>query len=124
MRVILDRLRRPLLAWPGRLETPGLVKRRLLLVAAIISLAVTGLYELGQDEGAPAPWSGQELRDLSGLPEPPVQFAQEEDGTLRRLSPQEYRQLQDIRRLIQRFPVPDAFVNQEEEKRPRKGRGS
>lgn len=119
MNALLERLRAPLLAWPGRLETPGLVKRRLLLVATIGALALSAAYG-ASGEAAPAPFFGRELRDMAGLPEPPARFAPTDDGDIRRLSPEEYGQLQKIKRLIERFPVPDAFVDQGE--RPRRGR--
>lgn len=102
--------RGPLLSWPGRVETPGLVKRRLLLVASIAAIAVSGVYTVASLDDA-SPWTPQEQRDMAGLPDPPAQFAPTEDGDLRQLSPAEYAQLQEIRALIERFPVPDAFAN-------------
>jgi hypothetical protein len=109
MSVVEETIRGPLLARPGKLETPGSVKRRLLVVAAVMALAVTGAYTaLGSTD---APWSPVELRDMAGLPRPPAPFAPTQDGDIRALSPVEYRQLQEIRGLIERFPVPDAFAN-------------
>lgn len=102
-------LRRSVLARPGHLETPATVKRRLLVVAAVMALAATGAYStVGTAAG---PWSGAELRDLAGLPEPPAPFVPSREGDIRQLSPQEFQQLQEIRGLIERFPVPDEFAN-------------
>ncbi|HEV3474715.1 MAG TPA: hypothetical protein VG602_05080 [Actinomycetota bacterium] len=103
-------VRGALLAWPGQVETPGMVKRRLMVVAWAMAIAVSGVYAVANLPDAP-PWSANELQDMAGLPHPPAQFAPEEDGSLRRLSPEEYQQLQEIRRLIERFPVPDDLVN-------------
>jgi hypothetical protein len=106
---VMETLRGPLLAQPGRLETPGTVKRRLLVVAAIMALAFGGAYAaFGPGDG---PWSPAELRDMAGLPRPPVPFAPTRDGDIRALSPHEHQQLEEIRGLIERFPVPDQFVN-------------
>lgn len=102
-------LRKALLARPDRVETPGAVKRRLMVVAWAMAIAVSGVYAVAAVPD-PQPWSANELQDMSGLPQPPAQFAPTEDGGLRRLSPEEYGQLQEIRRLIERFPVPDEFV--------------
>ncbi len=108
----------PLLPWPGQIETPGLVKRRLLLAAVIMAIAVTGAYEVTQRPPG-EPFSRQQLEDMAGLPRPPANFAPTDDGRLRELSPEEYQQLREIRQLIERFPVPDQFVNV----RPGEGRG-
>ena len=102
--------RGPFLAQPGRLETPGAVKRRLLLVASVTAIAVSGVYTIDALDRT-APWTPQEQRDMAGLPEPPARFAPIESGRLRRLSPEEFAQLQEIRALVERFPVPDEFVN-------------
>ena len=100
----------PLLHWPGRIETPGIVKRRLLLVASVMAIAVTGVYVV--DALKPTTnWSEQELRDMAGLPDPPAAFTPTEDGDIRQLSPEEHAQLLEIKQLIERFPVPDEFVN-------------
>lgn len=104
------RLRGPLLAWPGRLETAGTVKRRLLLIASVMAITVTGVYTI-EALGYQTPWTSQQQRDMAGLPHPPARYAPTEDGDLRQLSPEEYAQLQEIRQLIERFPVPDQFVN-------------
>lgn len=102
----------PLGAWPGRIETPGLVKRRLLVVAAVLALTITG-YSLLTQSGQATPWSPTELEDLAGLPNPPVRFVPtEETGEIRQLSLDELRQLERIRDLIEHFPVPDAFLNE------------
>jgi hypothetical protein len=106
---IREAIRGSLLARPGRLETPGVVKRRLMVVAWVVAIAVSGVYAVA---GVPdvAPWSPHELQDMAGLPQPPAQFAPTDDGSLRQLSPEEYGQLQEIRRLIEQFPVPDGFT--------------
>ncbi len=109
------RLRGSLLGWPGRLETPGTVKRRLLLVASILAITLSGVYTV-QALGRSSPWTMQEQRDMAGLPEPPARFAPAEEGRLRQLSPEEFAQLQEIRSLVERFPVPDQFADV-----PRKG---
>jgi hypothetical protein len=96
-------------SWPGRIETSGMVRRRLLLVAVIMALAVGGVVAVA-GSGSGEPFSPSQLRDLSGLPEPPAHFVSTEDGDLRRLSPEEIEQLREIRSLIERFPVPDAFA--------------
>lgn len=103
------RVRGPLLAWPGQVETPGTVKRRLLLVASIMAIALSGVYTV-TSLGRSSPWTMQEQRDMAGLPRPPAQFAPTEDGNLRQLSPEEFAQLQEIRSLVERFPVPDEFA--------------
>lgn len=108
----------PLLAWPGRLETPGTVKRRLLLVASIMAIALSGAYTV-ESLGRSSPWTMQQQRDMAGLPDPPAQFAPMEDGRLRQLSPEEFAQLQEIRSLVERFPVPDEFAKL----RPPRSRG-
>jgi hypothetical protein len=103
-------LRGPLLAWPGRIETTGTVKRRMLLVASVIAIAVSGVYTVDAI-GRTTPWTSQQQKDMAGLPNPPAQYAPMEDGQLRQLSPEEYAQLQEIRSLVERFPVPDEFAN-------------
>jgi hypothetical protein len=108
-----------MLARPGRIESSGTVKRRLLLVASVMAIAISGVYTV-QALDAVTPWTAQEQRDMAGLPHPPAQFAPTDDGNLRLLSPEEYAQLQEIRSLIERFPVPDEFVNI---RRPGRGRG-
>lgn len=112
------RVRGSLLAWPGRIETPGIVKRRLLLVASIMAIALSGYYAV-EAIGGESPWSSGEVIDMCGLPEPPVTCAQSEDGSLHQLSPEELAQLQEIRSLVERFPVPEAFSNV----RPPRSRG-
>jgi hypothetical protein len=102
------RVRGSLLAWPGRIETPGVVKRRLLLVASIMAIALSGFYAV-EAIGDEAPWSSAEVIDMCGLPHPPVTCAESEDGSLHQLSPEELAQLQEIRSLVERFPVPEAF---------------
>jgi len=89
---------------------PGIVKRRLLLVASVAAIAVSGVYTIDSLDRS-TPWTAKEQRDLAGLPDPPARFAPIEDGRLRQLSPEEYAQLQEIRALVERFPVPDDFVN-------------
>ena len=111
-------LRGPFLAWPGRIETPGLVKRRLLLVASVAAIAVSGLYTI-ESLDQTSPWTQQEQRDMAGLPDPPAQYAPIENGDLRQLSPEEFAQLQEIRALVERFPVPDEFA-----KVPKPGKGA
>ena len=113
------RLRGSLLAWPGRIETPGIVKRRLLLVASIMAIALSGFYAVDAI-GDASPWSSSQVIDMCGLPHPPVTCAQSEDGSLHQLSPEELAQLQEIRALVERFPVPEAFSNVRE---PRGGGG-
>jgi hypothetical protein len=88
---------------------PGTVKRRLLLVASIMAIALSGVYTV-ESIGRSSPWTMQEQRDMAGLPNPPAQFAPNEDGKLRQLSPEEFAQLQEIRALVERFPVPDQFA--------------
>jgi hypothetical protein len=112
------RVRGSLLAWPGRIETPGVVKRRLLLVASIMAIALSGFYVV-DSMGAESPWSSGEVIDMCGLPYPPVTCAQGEDGSLHQLSPAELAQLQEIRNLVERFPVPEAFSDV----RPPRSRG-
>lgn len=112
-------IRAALLPWPGRVETPRLVKQRLLLVATVMAISLSGMHSVMSTEAA-APFSNPELRNMSGLPQPPVRFApvgRSADGRIRQLTKEEFRQLEDIRRLIDRFPVPDAFVNAERPKR-------
>jgi hypothetical protein len=104
------RLNEAVLSWPGRLETPGLVKRRLLVVATAAALALTGFFTLN-GRSAPAPFTNQQLVDLSGLPRPPVRFVPGETGGLRQLTPEEFRQLERIRQLIEHFPVPEVFID-------------
>ena len=113
------RVRGSLLAWPGRIETPGTVKRRLLLVASIMAIALSGYYVVDSIAG-PSPWSPDEVIDMCGLPHPPVTCAASEDGNLHQLSPEELAQLQEIRSLVERFPVPEAFS---EVRTPRGGGG-
>ena len=103
-----DRARGSVLAWPGRIETPGIVKRRLLLVASIMAIALSGYYVV-DSMGETSPWSSGEVIDMCGLPHPPVTCAESEDGSLHQLSPEELAQLQEIRSLVERFPVPEAF---------------
>ena len=111
-----------LLARTGAIDTPGTVKRRLLLVASVMAIAVSGVYTVAA-MGGPSPWTAQETKDMAGLPEPPVRYAPNEDGDIRKLSPAEYAQLQEIRSLIERFPVPDEFVNIRTPGSGRKGGG-
>ncbi|MGH2739273.1 MAG: hypothetical protein ACRDH6_02140 [Actinomycetota bacterium] len=99
-----------LVAWPGRIETPALVKRRLLVVSMAMSLILTGFIVL-QTSYADAPFTNQQLEDLSGLPRPPVPYVSTDGGSMKQLTPAEVRQLERIRQLIEHFPVPDAFVN-------------
>jgi hypothetical protein len=109
---LIDRsggIRGSLLARPGSIETPGVVKRRLLLVASIAAIAISGVYTVEALDRT-TPWTPQEQRDLAGLPEPPARFAPAEGGGMRRLSPAEFAQLQEIRSLVERFPVPDDFA--------------
>ena len=94
---------------PGRLESAGQVKRRMLLVSVVGVLAVGGFFavtSVGPDTG---PFTGQELRDMSGLPVPPVRFVQDADGTFRELSPEEVEQLRQLQELIRNFPAPQNF---------------
>lgn len=100
-------------SWPGRIESSGMVRRRLLLVAVIMALAVGGVVAVA-GTGSGQPFSPSQLRDLSGLPEPPAHFVSTEEGDLRRISPEEIEQLGEIRSLIERFPVPDAFARLDE----------
>jgi hypothetical protein len=109
MTSVTGRIRGPFVAWPGRIETPGLVKRRLLLVASIAAITVSGVYTIDSLDRT-SPWTSQEQRDMAGLPDPPAQYAPIENGQLRQLSPEEYAQLQEIRALVERFPVPDEFA--------------
>jgi hypothetical protein len=97
-------------AWPGRIESVGHVKRRLLVVAAVAALAIGGTYAVLEMGPSAAPFTDSEVRDLSGLPEPPVRFVQEDNGSLRQLTPQELEQLQQLNELIRNFPAPDIFV--------------
>lgn len=110
-------VRGSLLSWPGRIETPGIVKRRLLLVASVMAIALSGFYVV-QSLGTTSPWSSGEVLDMCGLPHPPANCAAGEDGSLHELSPEEFAQLQEIRALIERFPVPEGFSNVQ---RPRGG---
>ena len=112
-------MRSAVLPWPGRIETPRLVKQRLLLVAMVMALSVAGSYSVVGGQTL-APFSNPELRNMAGLPQPPVRFAPvgpAANGDLRQLTEEEFKQLEDIRRLIERFPVPDAFANAPKPKR-------
>ncbi|MCA1727279.1 MAG: hypothetical protein LC722_06425 [Actinobacteria bacterium] len=102
----MNRLTRWLGTWPGRLESAGQVKRRLLVVSVIAALAVGGAFAVTQYGSARGPFTQAELQDMSGLPLPPVRFVQDADGTYRELSPEELQQLQELQRLIQNFPAP------------------
>lgn len=108
MTELADRLR-SLGSVPGRIEGGAMVRRRLMLVAVVMALAISGVLAIS-GTGSGDPFSPTELRDLSGLPEPPVHFVSTEDGGLQRLTPEELEQLREIRGLIERFPVPDAFT--------------
>ena len=58
-------------AWPGRLETPGHVKRRLLVVSVVGALTLGGAYAVttfGPDTG---PFTPTELRECLGSPSRP-----------------------------------------------------
>lgn len=109
-------------AWPGRIETPALVKRRLLVVSMIMSLVVSGFLVIRTSYAA-GPFTDQQLEDLSGLPHPPVQYVSTDGGDMKQLSPSELRQLERIRQLIEHFPVPDAFVNEHGSKGKGEDRG-
>ena len=76
----------------------------------MIAIAVSGVYTV-EEIGRTTPWTSQQQKDMAGLPNPPAQYAPMEDGRLRELSPEEYEQLQEIRSLVERFPVPDEFAN-------------
>lgn len=95
---------------PGRLESVGQVKRRMLVVSVVAALAMSGAYVVSRPSPPASPFSGDELRDLAGLPAPPVRFVQESDGTLRRLSPDEQKQLAQLQDLIRNFPAPSIFA--------------
>ncbi|MGH2710914.1 MAG: hypothetical protein ACRDH9_06905 [Actinomycetota bacterium] len=82
----------------------------MLLVASVFAIAVSGVYTVDAI-GKTTPWTPQQQQDMAGLPNPPAQYAPMEDGRLRQLSPEEYAQLQEIRSLVERFPVPDEFAN-------------
>lgn len=110
----------PLGSWPDRIEATTTVRRRLLLVAVVLALAVAGTLTIGGASSG-TPFTPAQLRDLSGLPEPPAHFVGTEEGGLRRLSPQELEQLREIRGLIERFPVPDAFARIEGDERGGRG---
>jgi hypothetical protein len=94
---------------PGRLESPGQVKRRMLVVSVVAVLSLMGLFAVVTFDGGSGPFSGQELRDMSGLPVPPVRFVQDPDGTYRELSPEELEQLRQLQELIRNFPAPQNF---------------
>ena len=94
---------------PGRLESPGQVKRRMLFVSLIATLALVGavaVAEYGPDRG---PFTGTQLRDMSGLPQPPVRFVRDADGTYRELTAEEVEQLQQLEDLIRNFPGQQNF---------------
>lgn len=93
---------------PGRIESPGQVKRRLLFVTLIAGLTVLGASTVLAGAGG-GPYSPGELRDLSGLPEPPVHFVQDADGAYHELSPAELEQLRQLQELIRQFPAPQNF---------------
>ncbi len=93
-------------AWPGRIETPGHVKRRLLVVSVVAALAVGGVVATTQFTPARGPFTQSELQDMSGLPEPPVRFVQDTDGTYRELTAEELEQLRQLQELIENFPAP------------------
>ncbi|MEX2459387.1 MAG: hypothetical protein WD770_10430 [Actinomycetota bacterium] len=93
---------------PGRLESPGQVKRRLLFVTLIAALTVLGASSVMSGPGG-GPFNQEELRDLSGLPVPPVHFVQDADGTYHELSPDELEQLRQLQELIRQFPAPQNF---------------
>jgi hypothetical protein len=93
-------------AWPGRIETPGHVKRRLLVVSVVGALTLAGSYAVSQVGPSHGPFTHDELQDMSGLPVPPVRFVQDSDGTYRELTPEELQQLDELQRLIENFPAP------------------
>jgi hypothetical protein len=93
---------------PGRLESPGQVKRRLLFVTLIAALAMFGASTVLSGP-ARGPYSQEQLKDLSGLPEPPVRYVQDSDGTYRELSDEELEQLRQLQELIRQFPAPQNF---------------
>ena len=94
---------------PGRLESPGQVKRRMLVVSIVASLTVGGALAVTRTGPSSGPFTPQELRDMSGLPEPPVRFVQDTDGTFRELSPEELDKLRELQELIRNFPAPQNF---------------
>ena len=94
---------------PGRLESPGQVKRRMLLISVVGVIALGGLFAVTAYDPNSGPFSRQELRDMSGLPVPPVRFVQDPDGTYRELSPEELEQLRQLQELIRNFPAPQNF---------------
>jgi hypothetical protein len=105
-----ERVRKALGPLPGRLESHGQVKRRLLVVAVVAALAVSGTYAvMNQGSGGAAPFTKHELQDLSGLPHPPVHYVQDKDGTYRELTPEEYQKLQELQELVKGFPAPQVF---------------
>ena len=103
------RVRASLDARPGRIESVGQVKRRLLVVAIVSALTIVGVYSVTGSEALPSPFSDTELKDLSGLPKPPVHFVQDQDGSLRELTPAEQEQLRQLQDLIRNFPAPQIF---------------
>jgi hypothetical protein len=98
----LDRFLGPLV---GRLETPGQVKRRMLVISLVAAIAASGAYTVTRLGPDPGPFNAQELRDMSGLPAPPVRFVQDADGTFRTLNPEELEQLRQLQELIRNFPA-------------------
>ena len=102
----MSRLGQWLGAWPGRLESPGHVKRRLLVVAVVAGLAIGGAAFVTQATPGRGPFTEVELRDMSGLPQPPVRFVQDADGTYRELTAEELEQLRQLQELIRNFPAP------------------
>jgi len=92
-------------AWPGRLETPGHVKRRMLVIAVVAALSVAGVFAVSNFGPGSGPFSGAELRDMSGLPHPPVRFVVDGDGNYRELTPEELDQLRQLQELIRNFPA-------------------
>lgn len=117
---LAGRVRDALGTWPGRIESGVTVRRRLLVVAVVMALGVSGFLAIA-GAGSGEPFSPAQLRDLSGLPEPPAHFVTSDEGGLRRLTPEELAQLREIRTLIERFPVPDAFARVDGEGRGNRG---
>ncbi len=101
----MKRLARWLGPWPGRLESAGHVKRRMLVIAVVGALSVGGVYAVSQFGPETGPFTGAELRDMSGLPQPPVRFAIDGDGNYHELTTEELQQLQELQTFIDSIPA-------------------
>jgi hypothetical protein len=101
----VNRLARWMGPWPGRLESAGHVKRRMLVIAVVAGLSIGGVYAVTQFGPETGPFTGAELRDMSGLPQPPVRFVVDADGNYHELTAEELQQLEELQRFIDSIPA-------------------